>query len=181
MRRVFITGGTGLIGRHLIVALISRGHEVRALARPGSEKKLPAGCAVVAGDPLRRESFQAQIAPADTLVHLVGVSHPSPLKAGQFRSVDLASAREAVAAARAANVRHVVYMSVAQPAPIMKAYVQARREAEAMIRESGLNATFVRPWYVLGPGHWWPVVLLPAYWIMEQIPGTPNPRGGWGW
>ena len=42
--RVFITGGTGYVGRPLINLLLGRGHAVRALVRPGSEKKLPPGC-----------------------------------------------------------------------------------------------------------------------------------------
>jgi hypothetical protein len=35
-----------------------------------------------------------------------------------------------------------------------------------------LNATILRPWYVLGPGHRWPYMLLPMYWLMEFIPST---------
>lgn len=124
------------------------------------------------GDALDQRTYVAHVPPADTFVHLVGVSHPSPMKAAQFRSIDLASAREGVAAAMTAGVRHFVYVSVAQPAPVMKAYISARAEAEAHIRASGLNATILRPWYVLGPGHRWPVVLLPLYWIVNLVPAT---------
>ena len=35
-----------------------------------------------------------------------------------------------------------------------------------------MNVTIVRPWYVLGPGHRWPYVLLPMYWLCERIPAT---------
>ncbi len=65
-----------------------------------------------------------------------------------------------------------MYVSVAHPAPVMKAYVAVRQECEALIRESGLRATILRPWYVLGPGHRWPYVLVPAYWVLRQIPST---------
>ena len=54
----------------------------------------------------------------------------------------------------------------------MREYIAARTEAEDAIRASGLNATILRPWYVLGPGRWWPLILLPGYWIMEAIPAT---------
>jgi uncharacterized protein YbjT (DUF2867 family) len=54
----------------------------------------------------------------------------------------------------------------------MQAYVRARARGEALIRESGLAATMIRPWYVLGPGHWWPVVLVPGYWLASLWPGT---------
>jgi uncharacterized protein YbjT (DUF2867 family) len=171
-RRVFITGGTGYLGRALIPLLLERGHDVRALVRRGSESKLPAGCAAVAGDPLDGSSFNTHVAPSDTFVQLVGVPRPSPAKARQFREVDLVSGRASVAAARAAGVRHFVYVSVAQPAPVMKAYQEVRAEVEALLKDSGVPATVLRPWYVLGPGHRWPHLLKPFYFLCERLPQT---------
>jgi uncharacterized protein YbjT (DUF2867 family) len=171
-RNIFLTGGTGYMGRRLARRLRERGHAVRALVRPGSADKLPAGCEPVVGDALHGLSYAPRVAPADTFVHLVGVSHPSPAKAQEFLRVDLASVTAAVPAAVTAGVRHFVYVSVAHPAPVMRAYIAARVRAEALIRESGLSATLLRPWYVLGPGHWWPVLLLPAYWLAALLPNT---------
>ena len=169
-RTVFVTGGTGYLGAQLIQQLARRGHSVRALVRQGSVNRLPSGAMPVVGDALHGLSYAAQVAPADTFVHLVGVSHPSPAKAEQFLTIDLASVAAAVPVAVTGGVKHFVYVSVAQPAPAMKAYVAARVRGEQLIRESGLSATFIRPWYVLGPGHWWPVMLLPGYWLAELIP-----------
>ena len=115
--RVFVTGGTGYVGRPLITHLLERGHEVRALVRPGSEKKLPTGCQAILGDALDAKSYVPKISPSDTFVQLVGVSHPNPSKAAEFRQVDLASGRGAIEAAKAAGVGHFVYISVAHPAP----------------------------------------------------------------
>jgi uncharacterized protein YbjT (DUF2867 family) len=171
-RTVFITGGTGYVGRALIPRLLERGHQVRALVRRGSEQKLPRGCEPVIGNALDASTFADQVQPSDTFVQLVGVPHPSPAKAAQFQSVDVASARASVSAAAAAGVKHFVYVSVAQPSPVMKAYQVARAEGESMIRDSGLAATILRPWYVLGPGHRWPYALVPMYWLFDQIPGT---------
>ena len=169
---VFLTGATGYMGRRLIPELLRRGHRVSALTRHGSESRLAPGCTAVPGDALDERGWSGEIAPAGTFVQLVGVPHPSPAKAAQFRNVDLASARASVRAASAAGVRHFIYVSVAHPAPVMKAYIEARSEAEAFLRDSGLNATILRPWYVLGPGHRWPYALLPVYWIMERLPAT---------
>ena len=171
-RRLFVTGGTGYIGGAVLPALLARGHRVRALVRAGSERKLAAGCEAVAGNALDAASFAGGIAPADTMLHLVGVSHPAPWKADQFRAVDLASALATVAAAPEAGVGHLVYLSVAQPAPAMKAYVAVRAECEAAIRAAGLTATCVRPWYVLGPGHRWAHALRPFYALAERVPAT---------
>lgn len=172
MRHIFLTGGTGYLGRRLAARLVSRGHTVRALARAGSEGRLPAGVQVVGGDALHGISYAARVAPADTFVHLVGVSHPSPAKAQQFLSVDLASVAAAVPAAVTAGIRHFIYVSVAHPAPVMQAYIAARVRAEGLIRDSGLPATILRPWYVLGPGHRWPVLLTPLYALARALPPT---------
>jgi uncharacterized protein YbjT (DUF2867 family) len=169
---ICITGGTGYIGRRLIPLLASRGHQIKAVVRPGSEGKLPVDISVVSADPLEENSYMEAIRGSDTFIHLIGVPHPSPAKAAQFRAVDLPSAQIALKAARDAGVRHFIYLSVAQPASMMQAFVAVRAEGEAMIRASGINATFVRPWYVLGPGHRWPYVLLPFYWIAELVPAT---------
>jgi uncharacterized protein YbjT (DUF2867 family) len=170
--KVFVTGATGHMGRQLIPALLANGHQVRALARSGSEERVPGGCEIVSGDPLEAQSYSEKISPCDTLVHLVGVTHPNPAKASQFRDVDLKSVEQALVAAKDSGVNHMVYVSVAQPAPIMKAYVAARAEAEALIRQTGINATILRPWYVLGPGRRWPLAILPVYWAMEALPST---------
>jgi uncharacterized protein YbjT (DUF2867 family) len=169
---VFITGGTGYIGSRLIPRLLNRGHKVSALVRPDSRGKLPAGCDAVLGNALDAVSYRDRVKPATTFVQLVGVAHPSPAKAAAFRSIDLVAGREAVAAACYAGIQHFVYVSVAQPAPMMKAYLQVRAECENAIRESGLKATVLRPWYVLGPGHRWPYALIPAYWLFERLPST---------
>ncbi len=169
---VFITGATGYIGRVLIPRLLERGHEVRAVVRPGSERKLPPGCHTVIGNALDASSFADQLAPSDTFVQLVGVPHPSPAKAAEFRSIDFASVRASVSAAAGAGLKHFVYVSVAQPSPVMKDYQAVRAEGEKIIRDSGLAATILRPWYVLGPGHRWPYALIPIYWLLERIPGT---------
>jgi len=167
---VFIAGATGYIGRRLCAALLQRGHTVIALARPGSQAKLPPGCRVVLGDALAAESYAAQVPPGCVFVHLVGVAHPSPVKAQQFIDIDLASVRASLSAAR--HAAHFVYVSVAQPAPVMAAYIRARQAAEQLIAQSGCNASILRPWYVLGPGHRWPLLLLPFYGLFERLPAT---------
>ena len=157
------------MGSRLVLMLLARGHEVRALTRIPSVARLPMGCHPVFGSAVGG-GYDPHVPRGCTFVHLVGVAHPSPSKAEQFRTVDLASLRVSVAAAEKAEARHFVFVSVAHPAPAMKAYIAVREECEQIIETSGLNATILRPWYVLGPGHRWPYLLLPMYWLMEHIP-----------
>jgi uncharacterized protein YbjT (DUF2867 family) len=172
LKNVVITGGTGYVGQRLTAALLARGHRVRVLTRPQSVSRVAPGAEPVVGDALDPSSYATTLRTDDTLVHLVGTPHPSPAKAAEFRRVDLPSIRAAVSAAHGASVCHLVYVSVAHPAPVMRAYIDVRREGEAAIASAGLTATVLRPWYVLGPGHRWPIALMPFYALCELIPST---------
>lgn len=170
--RLFVTGATGYLGSRLIPLLLERGHHVTALVRRESVAKVPLGCSVVVGNPLDGETFGEQLQDVDTLVQLVGIPKPAPWKGPQFRAIDGPSAMASIGAARAANVQHFVYVSVAQPAPIMKDYIAVRAACEAAIAAAGLIATILRPWYILGPGHWWPLALMPVYGLLKHLPAT---------
>ena len=54
----------------------------------------------------------------------------------------------------------------------MRDYIAARTEAEDAIRKARVNATMLRPWYVLGPGRRWPLAIAPVYCLLEALPGT---------
>jgi uncharacterized protein YbjT (DUF2867 family) len=125
-----VTGGTGYIGRALIAQLVAEGHTVTALVRPQSRARVPAGATIVDGSPLDSRDVARALTPGGTLILLVGTPHPSPSKAAQFQDVDLASARAAAVALQEVAVAHVIYVSVAHPAPVMQAYIAVRREGE---------------------------------------------------
>jgi len=78
---VFITGGTGYMGRQLIRRLVERGHQARALVRPGSEQKLPPACTAVIGDAFRQK-FVRQQDPAGRYLCAVGRSFSSQSRQG---------------------------------------------------------------------------------------------------
>ena len=54
----------------------------------------------------------------------------------------------------------------------MQAYITVRQTGEKLIQASGMDATILRPWYVLGPGHRWPYLLIPLYAILARLPPT---------
>jgi len=169
---ILVTGGTGYIGQHLIPLLMARGHRVRVLARAASAARVPVGATAVIGDALNADSIAGALRAGDTVIHLVGTPHPSPSKADQFDRIDLMSIRCTVAAAKRVGIAHLIYVSVAQPAPVMAHYLWVRSLGETMIREAQLAASIMRPWYVLGPGHWWPKAILPLYKLAEMFPVT---------
>lgn len=159
--RVFLAGATGYVGSALVPRLLAAGCRVTVLARPESARRVPGGADAVFGNALDSSSFVTN--GASTYIHLVGTPHPAPWKGAAFRAVDLQSLKASLKAALRGNIDHFLYVSVAHPAPVMRDYIAVRMECEQRIADSGLRATFLRPWYVLGPGHRWPVVLRPLY------------------
>jgi uncharacterized protein YbjT (DUF2867 family) len=173
MNEIFITGGTGYMGTRLITLLLAKGYAIKALVRKGSEKKIPTDCKYIIADPFEPTEFENQISPGSVFIQLLGVSHPSPKKKDEFRSIDLRSVKASADAAKHAGVVHFIYISVAQtPTRVMHEYQSCRAEGEKYILGTNIPATFIRPWYVVGPGHYWPIIFLPLFKILELIPAT---------
>ena len=168
---VFITGGSGYIGSRLIKKLLRRNYHVIALVRKGSEHKIPPGAQIVIGNPFDLRTFAENIPTGSIFIQLLGVSHPSPKKARLFEEIDLKSVKASADAAARVGVSHFIYVSVVMSETrIMKAYQEVRKKGEQYCLSKNLNCAFIRPWYVLGPGHWWPVLLLPFYGVAELFP-----------
>ena len=56
------------------------------------------------------------------------------------------------------------------PAKIMKDFQEVRAKGESLLNQSKLTTSFIRPWYVLVPGHWWSILLKPFYLTARMIP-----------
>lgn len=71
---IFITGGTGFIGTHLIKVLLSENHKIKVLTRSEqkAEKIFGSQVKVVGGDPLKREKWTEELAGCDAVINLCG-------------------------------------------------------------------------------------------------------------
>jgi len=72
--RVFVTGGTGLIGQRLVTALLRRGDGVVVLTRRFAAARQMFGpeCQLVEGDPMQPGDWQKSIDNCDGVVNLAG-------------------------------------------------------------------------------------------------------------
>ena len=146
---VLVAGGSGFLGRHVLAELIARGHEVTALDR--GRRPAPPGVRRIAVD-LATEDVPAEaLAGVGAIVNLVGIKRA----AGEhtFEAVHVQATRKLVDAARAAGVRRFIHVSVVGSRPdATSAYHDTKWRAEALVRESGLLATILRPGVIYGRG-----------------------------
>ena len=144
--RVVVAGATGFIGRHLVPALLARGHEVRAMTRhPGSY----AGPGEpVGGDVSDPGSLAEALAGADVAVYLV-----HSLATDDFERKDAEAARAFGLACAATGVQQIVYLGgLGRDDDELSEHLRSRREVEYLLAEAGVPVTTLRAAIVVGAG-----------------------------
>ena len=134
-QRVFVTGGTGFVGKAVIRALLAQGFLVRCLVRPGSEGDLKGFESIdrVPGDVLQPDGLAASVEGCSALVHLVGIIREQRGRGITFERLHVQATRNMLALARAAGIK-------------------TKWEAEEAVRASDLEWTILRPSIIFGRG-----------------------------
>jgi nucleoside-diphosphate-sugar epimerase len=166
-----VTGGHGFIGAHLCARLLAEGHQVRVLARPGSDLSRLAGLDVtpVSGDLTQSASLGAAVDGADWVFHLAGAL--KGFDRVSLMRVNRDGTRNLVAACLAHDpglAKFILVSSLAAagpspgggepltedalPAPLTW-YGESKLEAErAVLNAPALPSVILRPPVVFGPG-----------------------------
>ncbi len=168
---VFLTGGTGFVGRHVARHLAERGHAVRALVRdPGSAGALrEIGAELVQGDVAQESALDDAVAGCDTVIHLVGIIRER-LPAQTFENIHTRGTSRVADAARRAEVHKLVYMSALGAKPDGTAYQRTKHYAEEVVRRSEVPFVIFRPSLIVGPDGEFMRLLLR---LLRLLPVTP--------
>lgn len=153
MKRVFVTGGTGFVGKAVIRALQAHGFTVRCLVRPGSEADLKGfeGIERVPGDVLLPQGLEASMEGCVALIHLVGIIREQPGRGVTFERLHSVATANLVKAAEAAEVSRFIHMSTLGTRPDARSrYHRTKWEAEETVRASRLQWTVFRPSIIYG-------------------------------
>ena len=150
MTRLAVTGASGKTGWRVVQEALARGHQVRALLRPGSV--VPEGLAgaeivrlELSDPPALRQALQG----CDALVIATG-ARPSVDLLGPLK-VDALAMRSQIDACKAAGVQRVVLVSSLcsgrwiHPLNLFGLILVWKRLGERWLEESGLRWTVVRP------------------------------------
>ena len=173
--RALVTGATGFVGAAVARALLKEQWQVRALARPGSDRSNLSGLAVEVceGDLTQSESLAPAVQGCEALFHVAADYRLGARDHEQLYRTNVEGTRAILAAARAAGVKRIVYTSSvaavgipkdgtpgAEQTPVMLEnmighYKRSKFLAEEVVREAiraGAPAVIVSPSTPVGPG-----------------------------
>jgi dihydroflavonol-4-reductase len=167
--RVFITGGSGFIGGHLVESLVGRGFEVRALVHR-SPLRPHVKVETWQGDICNKELLTSALKGTNILFHLASALGSSAIGRDEFRRINALGTESVLESARSAGVGRVVHFSSAgvfgavrrgdtaaesfPPKPIT-VYDRTKldgEEAALRFAREGLDVVIVRPGWTYGPG-----------------------------
>jgi NADH dehydrogenase len=150
--RILVTGGTGVVGRSAITALLQRGHVVRLFSRRADEDaaQWTHGVHPFNGDVTERAALEGSAEGCDTVLHLTGIVSESGTQT--FERVNVDGTRNVVAEAERAGARKLVFVSSLGAEQGTSAYHESKRRAEAIVRRFSGAWLILRPGNVYGPG-----------------------------
>ena len=140
--KIFISGGTGFVGGHVIRELRGRGHDLCLLThRRGPTLE---GVEQVAGDVTRPETFRHALQGCQAAINLVGIIREFPSKNVTFERLHVQATAAMLEAAQAAGVRRFLQMSALGTRPnAYSNYHISKYRAEMLVRASGLEWTIL--------------------------------------
>lgn len=166
--RLLVTGGTGTFGSHALPVLLERGHDVRVLSRR-ERPQVPTGVTAVRGDLASNAGVEAAVADVDMIVHAAS-------DVRRMGRSDEAQTRHLLAAAEAAGVRRVLYLSIVGIDQVTFGYYRKKLVCEALVAASSVPHTTLRATQfhnllgaVLHRSERLPFVPLPLDWQFQPI------------
>ncbi|HEX6626876.1 MAG TPA: complex I NDUFA9 subunit family protein [Gemmatimonadaceae bacterium] len=177
-RPVLVTGATGLVGIHTCRELTKSGWQVRALVRDPAKAALSLGQLPVefrVGDVRDASALRSSLNGCGAVVHLAAIAIEN--KTEKYTETNTAATERLISAARAENVRRVIFMSQnGADSRSRHPFLHSKGVAQDSIKTSGLQWTVLRPSVIFGPEDQFVNVLGRLIRLMPKI--FPLPGGG---
>ncbi len=177
--RIFLTGGTGFVGRNMIERLLAEGHSIRALVRnPAKVQTSEQKVEWIAGDVVEGSGLDQGIAGCDAVMHLVGIIVEK--EKNTFEQVHHMGTRNVVESAKRAGIKRFIQMSalgVRQDG--VAAYQTTKWRGEEEVRWSGIPYCILRPSLIFGPGDGFVTQMMETMRsapLLRPVPGDGSPR-----
>ena len=153
MKKIFLTGGTGFVGRQIIRDLNQKGYSLRCLIRKGTESKFPLkdNIETVFGDIRDSETLKGKLEGTDAVIHLVGIIREFPGRGITFQKVHFQGSKNMIDIAIQEGVKKFILMSALGADTSAKTpYHKTKAQAEDYLKSSGLSFTIFKPSIIFG-------------------------------
>jgi NADH dehydrogenase len=148
--RIAITGGTGFVGRHLALHLLSVDHEPLLLAR-GKDRKHAPVAQTVQTDLSDPDQLADSLRGCDAIAHCAGINRE--IGAQTYERVQVDGTRNVIEAAKRTGIRRVLMLSFLRARPACGSpYHESKFQAEELLRRSGLDYTILKAGMIYGRG-----------------------------
>jgi len=174
--RVLVTGGTGVVGRATVDALLGHGHDVRLMSRNAVEdvKEWKNRVEAYPGDVANEIEVRGAADGCEAVIHLTAIVAESPPDA-TFEKVNVGGTRHLVREAERAGVRRFVYVSSLGADRGASPYHRSKLRGEEIARTFDGNWIVVRPGNVYGSGDEQISLILK---MVRALPAVPVIAGG---
>ncbi len=153
--KIVLIGGSGFVGQYLVRELVADGHECAVLSRCAVRRRefaLENGVRLVQADGFSPERLAPHFAGADAVVSMAGILNESGFGGKGFRKVHVELVESIIAACRNAGISRLLHVSALNAGQGKSHYLASKAEAEALLRDSGLDVTIFQPSVIFGPG-----------------------------
>lgn len=151
--KVFLLGGTGFLGSHVLPRLLSAHHEVWALARsPRDLAGYGEGLHVIPGDITKPLTYRGRALGCTVSINLVGLLRQNRWRGATYAKTVVRGTEAWIQECRESGVKHIVLASANGADPNGTPYQRTKWMAEQAVRNSGLAWTILRPSLLVGAG-----------------------------
>jgi NADH dehydrogenase len=178
--KVFLTGATGFVGRHMLERLLAEGHAVRALVRDPQRANLAehANADLVVGDIVEGTGLAPGMQGCDAVIHLVGIIVEKGTNT--FERVHHVGTRNVVEAAKRTGIKRFVQMSaLGVRANGVAPYQTTKWKGEEEVRQSGIPFCILRPSLIFGEGDGFVTQMMATMRsapLFRPVPGDGTPK-----
>ena len=174
--RVFVTGGTGVVGTAAVRSLVAHGHEVRLCSRNAERdvERWPRGVQACPGSVDDPASIRGSMDGCDAVVHIAGIVAEDPPEI-TFQRVNVEGTQNVLREAERAGVGRFIYLSSLGADRGSSDYHRSKRAAEGLVRHFRGGWLILRPGNVYGPGDDVISLLLK---MVRTLPAIPMIAGG---
>jgi NADH dehydrogenase len=149
--KIFVAGGAGFVGSHLVARLLQRGHEVTILVRTPGKTPVPDSVRAFPGNALEPAGLNWKEGEFDAVINLIGIIREFPSRGITYRRLHLDATRNLATAAKKAGIRRWIQMSAnGAKANGVSEYQTYKFEAEEFLKEVGFEVTIFRPSLIFG-------------------------------